>query len=54
MLGMLVGHIMNRWVKDGQSFDEMIVDTKNCNVRLSAHQDSRKNRLKTSWIVRSL
>ena len=54
MLGLLVGHIMNRWVKDGQSFDEMIVDTKNCNVRLSAHQDSRKNRLKTSWIVRSL
>ena len=49
MLGLLVGHIMNRWVRDGQSFDQMIIDTKECSVQLSAYGNASQNRLKILW-----
>ena len=49
MLGLLVGHIMNRWLHDGQGFDKLVIDTKECKATISISKDATKNRLKILW-----
>ena len=48
-LGLLVGHIMNRWLRDGQSFDTLTIDTKACKVTISVCKEPSRNRLKVLW-----
>ena len=48
-LGLLVGHVMNKWLKDGQGFDKMIIDTKACKATITVCKDARLNKLKVLW-----
>ena len=48
-LGLLVGHIMNRWLRDGQGLDKLVIDTKACKATITVRKDASKNRLKVLW-----
>ena len=48
-LGLLVGHIMNRWLRDGQGFDTLVIDTKENKATLTVCKEASKNRLKILW-----
>ena len=48
-LGLLVGHVMNRWLRDGQGFDKLVIDTKACKATITVRKDASKNRLKVLW-----
>ena len=48
-LGLLVGHIMNRWLRDGQGFDTLLINTKENKATISVCKDANKNRLKLLW-----
>ena len=48
-LGLLVGHIMNRWLRDGQGFDKLVIDTKACKATITVRTDASKNRMKILW-----
>ena len=48
-LGLLIGHIMNRWLRDGQGFDKLVIDTKECKATITVRTDASKNKMKVLW-----
>ena len=48
-LGLLVGHVMNRWLRDGQGFDKLVIDTKECKATITVCSDASKNKMKILW-----
>ena len=48
-LGLLIGHIMNRWLRDGQGFDKLVIDTKECKATITVRTDASKNKMKLLW-----
>ena len=48
-LGLLVGHVMNRWLRDGQGFDKLVIKTKESKATITVCADATKNRMKVLW-----
>ena len=49
-LGLLVGSIMNRFVRDGISWHKMVVNIKELSVQLSVSDQQQTNLLQMEWL----
>ncbi len=49
-LGLVIGFIMQRFVKLGISFHRLTIDTKQLTVRIKAHEDSAANSMDVEWL----
>ena len=48
-LGLVVGYIYNRFIRDGVGFNLMVVDVENLTVEISVAKDDCANALKVIW-----
>ncbi len=48
-LGMMIGHVMNRFVRDGQGFDLMSINVKDFTVALKIPRQPGHGRLLVEW-----
>ena len=48
-LGMVVGFVMNQFVRHGHSFNKMDIDVSNFTVRLQVLKEATANKLQVSW-----
>ena len=48
-LGLLIGHIVNRFVRDGIGFDSMTINVKKLCVTLSVPEENEAAKLLTKW-----
>ena len=49
-LGLIVGFVMNRWVKIGISFNRMQIDTRRLTVKLQVLRNKDLNNLQVEWV----
>lgn len=48
-LGMVVGFIMNQWVRFGYSFNKLEIDVSKLTVRLQVMEEAQCNKLTVVW-----
>ncbi len=48
-LGMMVGHVMNRFVRDGQGFDRMTINVRDFTMTVTLPKTPGQGRLLIEW-----
>ena len=49
-LGMLIGFVMNQWVKHGYSFNKLEINPKELTVKLQVLKCAESNKLMVVWV----